>query len=174
MYTIKLPQYSIGKGSIQNLSDICMGHGKKGLVIGGKTALEKTEENIKDSLQKINIEIADFIWYGGECSFNNIEMLKEKAESLNVNMLIGVGGGKALDTTKAVGEKTGLPVITVPTIASTCAATTMLSVIYEDKGDFNSIYLLNNPPVHILIDTEISAKSPTKYLWAGRYNSKIL
>lgn len=167
MYTIKLPQYSIGKGAIQNLNDICARYGKKALVIGGKTALEKTEENIKDSLEKTNIKIADFIWYGGECSFSNIEMLKEKAENLNVDILIGVGGGKALDTTKAVGENTRLPVITVPTIASTCAATTMLSVIYEDSGDFNSIYLLNNPPVHILIDTEIIAKSPTKYLWAG-------
>jgi len=164
---MKLPQYTIGEDVLDIIGHICKEYGKKVLIIGGKTALEKTIATIEVSFKKQGIQVLDYIWYGGECSFKNIESLKEMAIKSKSEVIIGVGGGKAIDTAKVVGDMTELPVITVPTISSTCAATTMISVIYEDKGDFNSIYLLNNPPVHILIDTGIIATSPTKYLWAG-------
>jgi len=167
MFTIKLPQYTIGEGAIDTLGDISKKYGKKVLIIGGKTALEKTKAIIEDSLNKEKLQIIDYLWYGGECSYKNIDSLTEKAIECQTDIIIGVGGGKALDTIKAVGKKTRIPVITVPTICSTCAATTMLSVIYDDYGSFNSIYLLDSPPAHILIDTKIIAKAPTKYLWAG-------
>jgi len=167
MVTMKLPQYTIGEGVLDLLGSKCKEYGKKVLIIGGNKALEKTKTTLENSLKKEGLEILDCIWYGGECSYKNIESLTQNTVDQNADVIIGVGGGKALDTAKAVGHKTGLPVITVPTISSTCAATTMISVIYEDSGDFNSIYLLNNPPVYILIDTKIIAKAPTKYLWAG-------
>ncbi len=167
MIAMKLPQYTIGEGVLERIGDVCKEYGEKALIISGERALEKTKITIEDSLKKAGLQIADFLWYGGECSYKNIAMLKEKTEGQQIDMIIGVGGGKALDTAKAVGEKVGIPTITVPTISSTCAATTMISVVYEDSGDFNSIYCLDKPPVHILIDAEIIAKAPPKYLWAG-------
>ncbi|SDK92889.1 iron-containing alcohol dehydrogenase family protein [Natronincola ferrireducens] len=167
MITVKLPEYTVGDNAIREIGRIAKAYGDKVLVIGGKNALEITGDEIEKSLKSKDISILDFMWYGGECSYKNIDIISQEAKAKGTELIIGVGGGKALDTAKAVAEKINLPIITIPTIAATCAATTPLSVIYTDKGDYDSIYLLKTPPVHILISTNIIAKAPTKYLWAG-------
>lgn len=82
-------------------------------------------------------------------------------------MIFGMGGGKALDTAKGTAEKAGLPVFTFPTIAATCAATTALSVVYREDGNFDSFYFYDKPARHSFIDTEVIAEAPERYLRAG-------
>lgn len=165
--TIWLPNYSIGGDVLQDLEHICMKYGKRVLIVGGKTALEKATPKIKKSFKDSELEIIDFMWYGGECTYTNIEMVANKCRVDKVDMIIGVGGGKALDTVKGAGYKQNIPVFTVPTIASTCAAITSLSVVYTDKGDFDSFYFFEKSPMHIFIDSEIITNAPAKYLRAG-------
>ena len=64
---------------------------------------------------------------------------------------LAVGGGKALDTGKAYGEESGKPVFTFPTIASTCAATTAVSILYHADGTFLAPDFHKAPPVHAFI-----------------------
>ncbi len=115
----------------------------------------------------IKLEIVGYEWYGGECTYSNISRLTEIALEKDAEVIIGVGGGKAIDTAKGVGENLDLPIITIPTIASTCAATTALSVVYDDNGDFDSFYFMKRPAIHAIIDTDIITKAPSKYLRAG-------
>lgn len=116
---------------------------------------------------EVNLKIIGYEWYGGECTYKNINRLTEIALSKEAEIIFAVGGGKAIDTAKGVGEKLGLPIITIPTIASTCAATTALSVVYDERGDFHSFNFMKKPAVHCFIDTGIIAKAPAKYLRAG-------
>lgn len=118
-------------------------------------------------IDNIKLEVVGYEWYGGECTYSNISRLTEVALEKGAEIIIGVGGGKAIDTAKGVGENLDLPIITIPTIASTCAATTALSVVYDDNGDFDSFYFMKRPAVHAIIDTDIITKSPSKYLRAG-------
>lgn len=168
MLTVKLPQYTIGKNPLVELGNIAEKYGKRVLIIGGRQALEITKATIEESLKEKGLTIVDCLWYGGECSYKNIDIICQKIEANDVELVIGVGGGKALDTAKAAAAKMGIPIITVPTIASTCAATTSLSVVYTEQGDYEAICLYEEtPPVHIFISIDILAKAPTKYLWAG-------
>ena len=82
-------------------------------------------------------------------------------------MVFGVGGGKALDTVKCLCITDDKPVFTFPTIASNCAACTSVSIMYNSDGTFLKPNFFVRPAMHAFIDTEIIAKAPVRYMWAG-------
>ena len=156
-----------GSGALDRLGENCKSQGTKALVIGGKTALSKTKEKIKESLERTGVEAAGFVWYGGECCLENINMLADQASSCQADMIIAVGGGKALDTGKAAGAVCRLPVITVPTIAATCAAVTPLTVLYNQAGQFTDNLFFLQCPACVIIDTAVILDAPVVWLEAG-------
>jgi glycerol dehydrogenase len=87
------------------------------------------------------------------------------------DVIVGVGGGKSLDTAKQAAAELGLPVVTIPTIAATCSATTALTVIYNEKGEFLRVRLHPRNPSLVLVDPEIITRSPGIYLRAGILDS---
>ena len=164
---VTFPAYTIGTDAILKIVDVCSFYGQKILVVGGKTAMEKSKYKIKKAIKGSDLEIIDFIWYGGECTYESMDMILSQVDPDEPDMVIGLGGGKAIDTAKGVAHSLNVPVFTLPTIASTCAATTKLSVVYKETGDFDSFMFFEKPPVHCFMDSEIMAQAPDKYLWAG-------
>ena len=77
--------------------------------------------------------------FNRECSKNEIARLRELVKKEGCDCIVGIGGGKTLDTAKAVAYYEKLPVAIVPTIASTDAPCSALSVIYTDDGVFERI-----------------------------------
>jgi glycerol dehydrogenase len=61
----------------------------------------------------------------------------------------------------------GVPVAIAPTIASTDAPCSALSVIYTDAGEFDRYLLLPNNPDRVIVDTKIVAGAPARLLAAG-------
>ena len=165
-YDVYLPSYSIGDDVYRDIPSICLPFGKKAVIIGGKKALAASLDEIL-KYTKDRIDILDIRWYGGEASFENVSILEALDGVKNADMVFAVGGGKALDTCKALGETIGKPVFAFPTIASTCAATTAVSIMYRPDGSFLKPYFLKAPPKHAFIHTGVLAKAPHRYLWAG-------
>lgn len=54
--------------------------------------------------------------FAGECSKQEIDRIVDIVNQEGLNVIIGIGGGKALDTAKAVAHYAKLPVVIVPTI----------------------------------------------------------
>ena len=79
--------------------------------------------------------------FNGEASDNEINRVVALAEKENCDSIIGLGGGKTIDSAKAIADLIEKPVIIAPTIASTDAPASALSVIYTDEGAFDH-YLL--------------------------------
>jgi glycerol dehydrogenase len=84
-------------------------------------------------LEQSNIRVKQVVFHE-ECSNSGMERAIDLSKKANSNVIIGVGGGKTMDTAKAVANDTGLMLTTVPTTASTDAPTSAVSVIYTDKG----------------------------------------
>ena len=103
--------------------------------------------------------------FGGECS--DVEIKKHQDHLDSANVILGIGGGKTLDTTKAVAYHTGIPMIIVPTAASSDAPCSRLSVVYPEDHEFDQYLPLNKNPDMVIMDTEIIAKAPVRFLMAG-------
>jgi glycerol dehydrogenase len=106
--------------------------------------------------------------HGGECSEAEIVRGAEAARAAGAEFVIGIGGGKALDTAKAVGFRLGgVPVVIVPTIAASDAPCSALAVVYREDHTVDYDYFLPRNPDLVLVDTEIIAGAPARFLAAG-------
>ena len=70
-------------------------------------------------------------------------------------------------TAKAVAYYEKTPVLICPTIASTDAPCSALSVIYTEEGVFEEYLFLPSNPDMVMMDTEIIAESPVRLTVAG-------
>lgn len=105
--------------------------------------------------------------FGGECADEEIGRLRGIAEHNDVAVVVGLGGGKTLDTAKAVAHERDLPVAVVPTLASTDAPCSALSVVYSADGAFKRYLVLPRNPDLVLVDTGVIARAPVRFLVAG-------
>lgn len=60
---------------------------KKAVVIGGKTAMEKAKEYLIEGIRNSHMEISNYIWFGGDSNYENVEMLKKNPDVLEADML---------------------------------------------------------------------------------------
>ena len=140
--------YTIGEDAYADVPAVCGLYGSRVLLIGGNKGMAAGLPRLTAALAGSKIEIADKVVYGHDCTYAQVDHWAEYAKSLGVDMIFGMGGGKALDTAKSVGSHLGLPVFTFPTIAATCAATTALSVVYKEDGSFDSFDFYDRPAYH--------------------------
>ena len=159
-------RYVQGAGAIHEIGDHVKNLGTKGLVFGGKTGLASVKASIEASFLNNGLELVTE-QFGGECSRQEIDRVIAIVKQANIDVVIGVGGGKGLDTAKAVAFYAKLPLAIIPTIAATDAPCSALSVIYTSQGVFESYLLLPKNPDLVLVDTAIIAKAPVRLLVSG-------
>ena len=95
-YSITLPSYSIGDNVYSKIGEICEPYGKKVICIGGKTAISKVRDLIINECNGTSLEILDFLWYGGDATYENVNTLKENELVKNVtSLLMELGTGFA-------------------------------------------------------------------------------
>ncbi|MEH1047261.1 glycerol dehydrogenase [Enterobacter hormaechei] len=159
-------KYIQGADVLTRLGDYLKPLAARWLVVGDKFVLGFAEETLRQSFKKagLHAEIAPF---GGECSQNEIDRLKKLADSTDCLAVLGIGGGKTLDTAKALAHFMDVPVAIAPTIASTDAPCSALSVIYTDSGEFDRYLMLPHNPNMVIVDTRVVAGAPARLLAAG-------
>ncbi|PHM51956.1 glycerol dehydrogenase [Xenorhabdus sp. KK7.4] len=123
-------------------------------------------DTVSKSLKQ-NEVTSHFEVFNGECSRKEIERLSAILLTNQCQAVIGIGGGKTLDTAKAVAHESKLPILVSPTLASTDAPTSALSVLYTELGEFDSYLFYPKNPDIVLVDTKIIAKSPVRLFVAG-------
>lgn len=104
---------------------------------------------------------------GGQCSEAEILRCTEAARALHPDVVVGIGGGKTMDTAKAVADNYDAFTVIVPTTASTDAPAMGLSVVYTEEGEHVGARHYRKNPDLVLVDTDMVAKAPVRFLVAG-------
>jgi glycerol dehydrogenase-like iron-containing ADH family enzyme len=140
--------------------------GKRPLVIAGEHTFSKTKSQLQPLFKSSTLEVAK-AFYSPDCSEASLQTLRQVAQEHNADVIVGVGGGKALDTSKLIAHQLNIPVVTIPTSAATCAAWTALSNVYSDAGAFLYDVSLARCPDLLILDYDLVKTAPQHTLVAG-------
>ncbi len=159
-------KYVQGEDELLNLGYFVRTFGKKALLIADPFALNLVKEKLEATQAKFGVEfIPSGDLFKGECSRNVVKALQEFAKANKCSCTIGLGGGKAIDTSKCVAAGNNL--IICPTIAATDAPTSHSAVLYTDDHHFDDYAYFRQSPSVVLIDTTVIANAPTRFLVSG-------
>src|SRR5262245_19989013 len=161
-------RYAQGRNATELLGQEIEALGIQGpaLIVAGRTVIALLSETWKRSLSHTGIPHS-MHQFGGECSASEIERLKAAARKSGIRVIIGCGGGKVLDTARAAAAELLLPLVNCPTVASSDAPCSALSVVYTDAGVFDTYRIYRRNPDLVLVDTQVIAGAPARLLVAG-------
>lgn len=157
-------KYIQGSGAMSELPKLISLLGKQGLILASPTVKDKVLPDCVSEWQGCSIPVEVF---HGECCENEVTRLMPIIAKTRVDILVAVGGGKTIDTAKIAADRAGIPVIIVPTIASTDAPCSGCAVLYSEDGIFDHVYYQRMNPAAVLVDTSIISAAPARFLVAG-------
>lgn len=107
------------------------------------------------------------LFYDGTASHEDMDRLAGEVRKLKADVIIGIGGGKLLDTTKGVADRLNLELVLIPTLVATCACSTPLLVAYHPDHSFKSIDYCQRSGFMTLVDYDLLIDAPKEYLVSG-------
>jgi glycerol dehydrogenase len=160
-------KYIQGPGELDRLAEHTGQLGAHAFVIADEFVMNLTGDRVTASYAKAGAAVT-MERFQGEITQAEIERLTARCKESQADVVVGIGGGKTLDSAKAVAYYCGnLPAVVVPTVASTDAPCSALSVIYKEDGSFERYLFLPSNPAVVVVDTAIIANAPVRLLVAG-------
>jgi len=157
-------KYIQGAGALNKLPALIKLFGRQGLIFASPTAHRKILPESGIELNSSSLLVERF---AGECCEKELTRLGTIIREKNVDVLVGMGGGKTIDTAKIAADRANIPVIVVPTVASTDAPCSGCAVVYSEQGVFESVLYQKSNPAAVLVDTHIIADAPVRFLVSG-------
>ena len=103
-------KYIQGADALVELGSHVAPLGSRLLAIATPAGIERVGDKVRDGFSDVDAEVV-FDEFGGECSDREIERLCDVARAQGCDAIAGIGGGKVLDTAKAVAHYLGAPVV---------------------------------------------------------------
>lgn len=159
-------RYVQGPGALSELATLVPLYGRRPFIVADVAVLGALREQLKTLLQP-STDSVEFAEFSGECSATQIDAMAGKANAANTDVVVAIGGGKAIDTAKGVRIQRGGGIIVVPTVASNDAPTSRLAIIYTDDHILKEVRLMPTNPDAVVVDTSIIAHAPRRFFVAG-------
>lgn len=158
--------YIQGPGALGELGERAATLGRSVVAICDVLVLPHIEKHLQQSLSRQDIT-PTVIPFDADVTHKEMDRLAEEVRCIGGEVVVGIGGGRTLDTAKGVARRTGLPFVSVPTVASTDAPSTRGIVIYDDHHTMIGVEQMDENPAFVIVDTAIIAKAPARFLRGG-------
>lgn len=140
--------------------------GKKALIILTEGGKKRVGDMLKANIEAAGCECVFYI-FSGDITLAAIDKAASAAEKEECDMLIGIGGGRVLDTARAAADKLSRRLVIIPTTASSDAPCSAVAVIHDDNHKTIEIRSVKRNPDLVIVDTEIVANAPSVFMSAG-------
>lgn len=159
-------KYIQGPDTIDSLGKLTLELGSKTLILADQMVKDLHGERILREFDRSGIQFR-FELFGGECCRSEISRIVEIGSATDAEVVIAVGGGKTLDTGKAVASSLNAHTVAVPTIASTDAPVSSIAVEYSEDHTHIGVMRFPRNPSLVVVDSRIIAQAPPRFLVAG-------
>jgi glycerol dehydrogenase len=159
-------RYVQGKGSIHQLGEYLKSIGSSPLVVADDLVWGLVGHDIEASLKNAGLP-AQREGFNGIPSAREVDRLVDVIKQAGADVAVAVGGGSVIDAVKAAGFVAGIRWANCPTVASTDAPCSALSVIYTEDGEFEEYRFFPRNPDLVLVDSQVVANAPVQLLVAG-------
>ncbi|AXG81115.1 glycerol dehydrogenase [Streptomyces paludis] len=159
-------RYVQGKGAIHRLGEYLKLIGSAPLIVTDDLVWGLVGHDITTSLKAAGLPVAREK-FNGVPSAHEVDRLVDVIKATGSDVAVAVGGGSAIDAVKAAGHIAGIRWANCPTVASTDAPCSALSVIYTESGEFEEYRFFPRNPDLVLVDSQIVANAPVSLLVAG-------
>ncbi len=163
-HTMELPRLiEIGEKNIGDFGKFLksLNRPKKVSLICGKNVQKVLKIKVEKSLKKKKIQ---FIWH---TSINNqiksINKIEKDVKKDNSDLIVGIGGGRSVDTAKLISYNLSIPFVSLPTAASHDGMASPFVSIKSDKPHS----IIASAPMGVFVDIDIIKKAPSKLLASG-------
>ncbi|HZD42522.1 MAG TPA: NAD(P)-dependent glycerol-1-phosphate dehydrogenase, partial [Methanomicrobiales archaeon] len=151
----------IGHDVLEQVPAVCedLKLGNSALIVSGKSTMQVAGRRVESLLSDL-YETRTFI---GE-AINPAVIAEVEEAASSSDFLLGVGGGRAIDTAKIVSFNLDRQFISVPTAASHDGIASARASVPTPEG---AVSLAAHPPIAIVADTAIIASAPHRLLASG-------
>jgi glycerol dehydrogenase len=159
-------RYVQGKGAIRQLGEYLKQIGSTPLIVADDLVWGLVGHDIEASLKAADLPV-NRTGFGGVPSAREVDRVAEVIRETGADVAVAAGGGSTIDVVKAAGHLSGIRWANCPTVASTDAPCSALSVIYTETGEFEEYRFFPRNPDLVLVDSQIVANAPASMLVAG-------
>jgi glycerol dehydrogenase len=158
------PRYYQGPGAVDLLPRICAEVGGTPAIVIDRDVLAIVGDRLCDIFADSQHVLLPF---SSEVTARELESLARAAHDAGAGLIVGIGGGKALDAAKGVALRCALRFISVPTVASNDGPIGMALAVYDDQHRISAIEAMSRSPEAVIVDTLLIAGAPAHFLRCG-------
>lgn len=159
-------RYVQGPGAIHHVGHYLAQLGSSPLFVADDLVWGFVGHDIESSLQKACLPL-EREKFNDIPSAREVDRLVDVINQTGADIVVAVGGGSTIDAVKAAGFLAGIRWANCPTVASTDAPCSALSVIYTENGEFEGYRFFPRNPDLVLADSQVVANAPASFLIAG-------
>ena len=163
-HTMELPRLiEIGEKNIGDFGKFLksLNKPKKVSLICGKNVQKVLKVKIEKSLK---IKKIQFVWHTSiDNQIKSINKIEKNVKKDKSNLIVGIGGGRSVDTAKLISYNLSIPFVSLPTAASHDGMASPFVSVKSDKPHS----IVASAPMGVFVDIDIIKKAPSKLLASG-------